>query len=235
MIGIDILEGPPSPPPSPPSSGGLDPHPWWVVLGSAYKSPNATALVEHRADGTTKTVSVRALQEAVKLVAAVCVHQYGLQPKEVIGMHIERGEAYTVLLLTCSYLGCYALPMPTDYPDDRLAIVATTAGAKLVCVAMPLPKVGAGAARLGDVCRGECADAQWRRGAAAASSRGGRATRWHHPGIIGLDGHAEADPAHAGLLLPPAAMDVDNAAVRSGRGVRAEEREHDDPLAVRTA
>mgnify|MGYP002630601849 CR=1 FL=1 len=114
------------------------------MLGAAYADLSATAIVEHRVDGSSKRVSVHALQESVRLVAASLVQQCSLVPEDVIGLHLERGEAYTTLLFACSYLGCYALPMPTDYPDDRLVVVATTAAAKAVCVDVSLSKVGAG-------------------------------------------------------------------------------------------
>lgn len=112
-----------------------DAEPWYNRFVEAFSGKEKLpAVIQLSADGSATTTSAADLQHSVDCVSAALAQHYGASSGSVIGLHFGRGIDYVRLLLACSRLGCYALPMPTDYPSERLQAIACAGSVQLVCV-----------------------------------------------------------------------------------------------------
>ena len=82
-------------------------------------------LVDHLPDGTCVPWTAAELRARVDDVAANLAVGAG----DVVGVKLPRGADFASALLACSKIGAIALPLPLDYPEERLRDIAAKAGA----------------------------------------------------------------------------------------------------------
>lgn len=107
---------------------------WYDMYEAAAKlAETGVALVEHSSSlpKDTKTFTHAQLLQLVERLA-VSLASHGVASQGVLGLHMERGINFAALILTCSRLGAYAMPMPLEYPADRLLSVASAAKTTVV-------------------------------------------------------------------------------------------------------
>ena len=99
---------------------------WYGLYQAASKlAPADVALVHHR--GPEDQTSTALLHSELLLLVdsfAADLQSLGVDPQQVAGLHMERGINFSGLLLACSKLGAYAMPMPREYPSQRLLNIA---------------------------------------------------------------------------------------------------------------
>ncbi len=114
-------------------AGDRRPYPSWATLPSLFAERVSAASEEMAVlDGET-SLSYRELDRLSNRLAHRLVG-LGVLPDEAVGIFARRGIAFIVGLLAITKAGGAYVPLDPEYPEDRLRIMARTAGLSL-CLA----------------------------------------------------------------------------------------------------
>lgn len=110
---------------------------WFNNVVGAFPDSSSTVLVEYDVQGEiAKQRTVGELAISVRQLVSLISTTHPESLGSVVGLHLDRGVAYTEALLACSLMGCFSMPLPLDYPLQRLIAIVQAAAAPLVLVSL---------------------------------------------------------------------------------------------------
>lgn len=166
-----------------------------LFAAQAVRTPAAVAV---SCDGRRLTYGELATESAR---LASHLRAGGVEPGDFVGILLDRSIEFVVAVLGILEAGCAYVPLPSEYPDERLAFMIADTRMRLMVTAPThadrLPAVG-----VGRVCLTH--EEPWRRAAPAAAEGGGAALTAESPAYVMYTSGSTGRPK--GVVVPHRAV-----------------------------
>ena len=107
-----------------------------LLADAAERFPERLAIVDEQGilRDQQDTLTYAELCSAVKALAAVLSAEHGVQPRDLVGLLLERSAEMVVSIFAVAWLGAAYVPVDTDAPSARQLMILTDCGAQLLLV-----------------------------------------------------------------------------------------------------
>ncbi len=107
-----------------------------LFLDQVKKQPEAIALKHQSREWTYHELDHQSTQ-----LARVLKENYQLCPGDLIGLRLDRNEAFVISMLAAFKCGAAFLPIPLSYPTDRVELLLDDAGVRVLVLGEALPEL----------------------------------------------------------------------------------------------